>query len=84
MAQNKKEMYYSPEMKVFEVKMEGVICGTITITKGVTVVKAYNSYGSAYKMNIGKGASSNTQCGIVRINESSGEIPGGSKYEYRP
>ena len=26
MAQNKKEMYYSPEMKVFEVKIEGVIC----------------------------------------------------------
>ena len=60
------------------------VCGTITITSGVTVVKAYNTYGSAYKMNIGKGASSYTQCGTVTINGTSGEIPGGSKYEYRP
>ena len=60
------------------------VCGTITITSGVTVVKAYNTYGSNYRMNIGKGASSYTQCGTVKINETSGEIPGGSKYEYRP
>lgn len=60
------------------------VCGTITITNGVTVVKAYNSYGSDYKMNIGKGASSNASCGTVTINGVTGAIPGGSHYEYKP
>jgi hypothetical protein len=27
---NKKEMYVSPEAEVFEVKTEGVICGSLT------------------------------------------------------
>ncbi len=27
---NKKEMYISPEAKTFEVKIEGVICGSLT------------------------------------------------------
>lgn len=28
MEQDNKEIYYSPEMNVFEVKTEGVICGS--------------------------------------------------------
>ena len=27
---NKKELYLSPEVKTFEVKIEGVICGSLT------------------------------------------------------
>ena len=27
---NKKELYLSPEVKTFEVKTEGVICGSLT------------------------------------------------------
>ena len=30
MKPNKKEMYLSPEVDIFEVKTEGVICGSIT------------------------------------------------------
>ena len=30
---NKKEMYYSPEAQVFEVKIEGVICGSVDIER---------------------------------------------------
>ena len=30
METNKKEMYISPEAEVFEVKSEGVICGSLT------------------------------------------------------
>ena len=61
-------------------------CGTITITNGVTVVKAYNSYGSASKMNIGKGSSSYTQCGAVTIPGVSGTggVAGGSQFVYQP
>ena len=31
---NKKEMYISPEAKTFEVKTEGVICGSFTGERG--------------------------------------------------
>lgn len=27
---NKKELFFSPEVKTFEVKIEGVICGSLT------------------------------------------------------
>ena len=30
MEANKKEMYYSPEVNIFEVKTEGVICQSLT------------------------------------------------------
>lgn len=64
------------------------ICGTITITSGVTIVKAYNVGGSTstiQKNNIGKGGDYNfTSCGTVKINNVTGEIVGGSQYVYQP
>ena len=62
------------------------ICGTITITNTVTIVKAYNVKGSSAKMNIGKGSSINTQCGAVTIPGVSGTggVAGGSRYTYQP
>ena len=60
------------------------ICGSITITNGVTIVKAYNVYGNTNRKNIGKGSLNYTQCGTVKINGVSGEIAGGSQYVYQP
>ena len=63
-------------------------CGTITITNGVTIVKAKNvtavATNSTAKKSIGKGSISYTQCGTVTINGKTGEIDGNVQYVYQP
>ena len=63
-------------------------CGTITITNGVTIVKAKNvtavATSSTAKKSIGKGSLSYTQCGTVTINGKTGEIDGNVQYVYQP
>ncbi len=48
MAQNKKEMYYSPEMNVFEVKMEGVICVSSNSNSDVAEMPGYPGGGDPF------------------------------------
>ena len=48
MAQNIKEVYDSPEMNVFEVKIEGVICGSSNSNSDVAEMPGYPGGGDPF------------------------------------
>ena len=48
MEQDNKEIYYSPEMNVFEVKMEGVICVSSNSNSDVAEMPGYPGGGDPF------------------------------------